>query len=403
VNVDAIEAINYALASRFGGGDVRGVLGPGAANNSKEGGDLIPTIAFGVPGSGAMAILLGAFVPPATATRLNWVPVESFGDLTVNTPVLVVNGRKPGKTLCLTAAVHGDELNGIEMIRRVVYDLDPEKLTGTVIGVPIVNLTAFRRGSRYLPDRRDLNRYFPGNRTGSGAARMAHSFFSEVVHHCDALVDLHTGSFYRTNLPQLRADLSDPGVLELSQSFGSITVLNSRGHPGSLRAAAVRAGIPAVTMEAGEPMRLQSEVVAEGTKAIEALMHKMGMYSRLSIWANPTPAYYQSHWVRADQSGFLFSRVTLGKRVSRGEVLGRITDPITNQHTDIISPYRGRVLGMALDQMVLPGFAAYHIGIQRSDSQLSEGEPMEEEFYDDEDSEREGRPSNVGQIHADEE
>ncbi|MFW7378637.1 MAG: succinylglutamate desuccinylase/aspartoacylase family protein [Oligoflexus sp.] len=337
---------------------------------------------------GVSKFLLGVEVPPATATRLSWTPAESFGDLTAATPVLVVNGSKPGTTLCLVAAVHGDELNGIEMIRRIVYSLEPEKLTGTVIGVPIVNLMAFRRSSRYLPDRRDLNRYFPGNPQGSAASRIAASFFSRVIKHCDVLVDLHTGSFHRTNLTQLRADLSDQKVAELSQHFGSIAVLNGRGHQNSLRAAAVRAGIPAVTMEAGEPLRLQNDIVTEGTKALEALLHKLGMYKLLSFWSKPAPIYYRSVWVRADQGGFLFSRVTLGQRVMAGEVLGVVTDPITNSHTDIISPHQGRVLGMALDQLVLPGFATYHIGIQTPEERLIE-ESQKQNAEPDEDDEEE--------------
>lgn len=325
-------------------------------------------------------VILGVEVPAGTATRLIWTPDDVASGFAERTPVLVVNGRHPGKTLCLTGAVHGDELNGIEMIRRIMYQLDPEKVSGAVIGVPVVNLMGFRRGTRYLPDRRDLNRFFPGNTYGSSASRIAHSFFNNVVKHCDALVDLHTGSFHRTNLTQLRADLSNEAVANLAQSFGQITVLNSRGNPGSLRASAVRAGIPAVTVEAGEPLRLQNDVVAEGAKAIETLLGKMGIYGRVSKWTRQAPVYYKSSWVRADQSGILFSRVPLGKRVVKGEVLGTVTDPITNARSDIVSPFNGRVLGMALDQVVMPGFAAYHIGIQTPEAALIEEAQMSGDY-----------------------
>ncbi len=325
-------------------------------------------------------VILGVEVPAGTSTRLIWTPDDVASGFADRTPILVVNGRNPGKTLCLTGAVHGDELNGIEMIRRIMYQLEPEKVSGTVIGVPVVNLMGFRRSTRYLPDRRDLNRFFPGNTYGSSASRIAHSFFNNIVKHCDALVDIHTGSFHRTNLTQLRADLSNEAVANLAQSFGHITVLNSRGNPGSLRAAAVRAGIPAVTVEAGEPLRLQSDVVAEGAKAIETLLSKMGIYGRSSKWTRQAPVYYKSSWVRSDQSGILFSRVPLGKRVVRGEVLGTVTDPITNARSDIISPFNGRVLGMALDQVVLPGFAAYHIGIQTPEAAMIEEAQMSGEY-----------------------
>lgn len=329
--------------------------------------------------------ILDTEVKPNSSVRLTWSSETAVGGFSEATPILVVSGANPGKTLCLTGAVHGDELNGIEMIRRVMFDIDPAKLTGTIIGVPVANIMGFRRNSRYLPDRRDWNRYFPGNTHGSSASRLAHSFFTKIIMHCDALVDLHTGSFHRTNLPQLRADLADENVARLAQNFGVIAVLNGRGNPNSLRAAAVRAGIPAVTLEAGEPMAMQRDVVEEGVKAINTLLAKTGMYGKQQRWTRIAPVYYRSAWVRANQSGILFSKAELGQRVREDDVLGTVTDPITNARTTIKSPYNGRIIGMALDQVVLPGFAAYHIGIQTpeailiEESQLNEGVPEEDE------------------------
>ena len=164
--------------------------------------------------------LLGSEVLPGTSTRLAWAPGIQIAGLSQPTPVLVVNGANPGPTLCLTGAIHGDELNGIEIVRRTVYDLDPDELSGRVIGIPIVNLQGFQRGSRYLPDRRDLNRHFPGTEWGSLADRIAHSLYTKVILHCDLLVDIHTGSLRRTNLPQLRADMNVPAVAEFTRGFG---------------------------------------------------------------------------------------------------------------------------------------------------------------------------------------
>lgn len=335
--------------------------------------------------------ILDTEVKPGTSVRLTWNSETAVGGFSEATPILVVNGSTPGKTLCLTGAVHGDELNGIEMVRRVVFDMDPQKLTGTIIGVPVANIMGFRRNSRYLPDRRDWNRYFPGNTHGSSASRLAHSFFTKIIMHCDLLIDLHTGSFHRTNLPQLRADLSDESVAQLAQSFGAIAVLNGRGNPNSLRAAAVRAGIPAVTLEAGEPMAMQREVVEEGVQAINTLLAKTGMYGKQKRWNRIAPVYYRSVWVRANQSGILFSRAELGQRVKEDDILGTVTDPITNARSTIKSPHNGRIIGMALDQVVLPGFAAYHIGIQTpeailiEESQMNEG-ILEEDEEDGDDS-----------------
>ena len=308
--------------------------------------------------------ILGSDVRPGETQRLSWAATELFEGVPVSTPVLVMNGTMPGPTLCLTAAVHGDELNGIEMVRRVMHDIDPDKLSGALIGVPIVNVQGFRRGSRYLPDRRDLNRYFPGNPNGSAAARIAHSFFTNVISHCDALVDLHTGSFERANLPQIRADLRNPDVVTLTLGFGSTVILHSTPGVGTLRHAATQAGIPAVTLEAGGPLQLELSEVKDGVKGIESLITSLGMVRRVRFWGAPEPVYYRSSWVRADSGGILLSDVSLGSTVREGDRLGTITDPMSNARVELRSPYSGRIIGMARNQVVMPGFAAFHVGIQ---------------------------------------
>lgn len=321
--------------------------------------------------------ILGTLVPPGETRQLGWYAGDSFTGAPEPTPVFVAHGVERGQTLCVTAAIHGDELNGIEISRQLLYDIDPQRLKGTVIAVPIVNLHGFRQGSRYLPDRRDLNRHFPGHPDGSAASRIAYSLFESVIRHCDALVDLHTGSFHRTNLPQIRADLNIPGVRELTKGFGATAVLHGTGPNGSIRKAATDADIPAVTLEAGEPMRFQPEEVEHGVRALQSLLRHLGMTERFRRWGEPQPLYYESHWVRADHGGILVSRVTLGQRVKEGDILGTITDPITSRRNEVRSPWSGRVLGMALNQAVIPGFAAYHVGIERSEEDLAE--PQAEE------------------------
>lgn len=309
--------------------------------------------------------LLGSTVAPGETRSLLWAASQNFAGMALDTPVLVAHGTKPGPVLCLTAAVHGDELNGIEIVRRVLFSTNAKKLRGTLIGVPIVNLHGFQRSSRYLADRRDLNRHFPGNKDGSSASRIAESFFNSVVMHCDALVDLHTGSFHRTNLIQLRADLSETTVIALTSGFGATAVLDDKGAVGTLRRAAVEAGIPAVTLEAGEPTRLQLNQVEGGAKAIKSLMHDLGMLKKGFVWNEPQPVYYESTWIRADRGGILMSTVALGAKVKKGDLLATVTDPITNMQSLIYAPFDGLVLGMALNQVVMPGFAAFHIGIER--------------------------------------
>jgi predicted deacylase len=315
-------------------------------------------------GDGRSLMLLGKLVTPGSFRRLSWSAGISFEGTTTDTPVLVAHGTSAGPVLCLTAAVHGDELNGIEIVRRVMQDVEPDRLAGTVIGIPIVNLHGFRRGSRYLPDRRDLNRYFPGNANGSAASRIARSLFDNVIRHCDALVDIHTGSLNRTNLPQLRGDLRNAKVRELTTGFGDLVVLHSPGPLGTLRRAATDVGIPAVTLEAGEPMRLEPAKVNEGVEGIMALLDAKAMLPGDTRYSIGPPVYYRSSWIRADYGGILFSVVQLGQSVQVGDVLGTVTDPITNEQNLIYSTIAGKVVGMALNQVVMPGFATFNIGIE---------------------------------------
>jgi predicted deacylase len=317
--------------------------------------------------------LLREEIAPGSFAQLTWLPTETFASAAIPAAVLVAHGSTPGPVVCLTAAIHGDELNGIETVRRIMHDLDPVRLSGTVIGVPIVNIQGFHRGSRYLPDRRDLNRFFPGNRSGSSASRIAHSLFYNIVTRCNALVDLHTGSFQRANLPQIRADLNDPGVVGLTRQFGSMVVLHGVGAKGTLRRAATDAGIPAVTLEAGGPMEVQQEAVASSELGIRALLDGMGMYRELEVRVPPAPAYYQSRWVRTDHGGILSSKVELGHQVLIGDLLGTVVDPLTNQQQEIRSPLRGRVIGMAHDQFVMPGYATFHIGIEGQPEEAIDG------------------------------
>lgn len=343
--------------------DQRNEAVPAQDNRPDDAASLTPAL-----GSATDALpfaLLGATLSPGTFRKLVWDSVDSFAASEIPATVLVAHGVERGPVLCLTAAIHGDELNGIETVRRIMNDLDPDQLRGTVVGVPIVNVQGFNRGSRYLPDRRDLNRFFPGNRRGSAASRIAHSLFTQVIRSCEALVDLHTGSFQRTNLPQIRADLEDPGTRDLAAGFGSTVILHTGGQSGTLRAAATQAGIPTVTLEAGGPLQVQPDAVAASEAALRTLLAARAMYPRdaANNPAPPTaPMCYRSRWVRTDHGGILASAVALGAEVTVGELLASVVDPLSNERHDIRADSDGRVLGMAFDQFVMPGYATFHLG-----------------------------------------
>lgn len=341
---------------------------PASSQDSRSAGDEagFPTVAPVPPFE-----LLGSSVAPGETRTVSWFSNQHYSGIDSAAQVLVAHGSRPGQVLCVVAAVHGDEINGVEIARRVFHRTDPTQLAGTLVVVPITNLHGFERGYRYLADRRDLNRHFPGSAAGSSASRIAHSLFNNVVRHCNALVDLHTGSFHRTNLPQLRADLANPAVVHLTHGFGATAVVDDDGTPGTLRRAANNAGIPAVTLEIGEPMRLQTSEVRHGAKAVRSLMAHLGMVRKSWRWRDPQPVYYESAWVRTARGGILLSSVKLGDTVSAGQVLGVVMDPISNARGEVVAPHIGRIIGMAVNQMVRPGYAVFHIGRERSEKELT--------------------------------
>ncbi len=345
--------------------------------------------------------LLGQEVAHNESAILSWQLESSVDFASAPVSVLVVNGKDPGPILCLTAAVHGDELNGIEIVRRIVHETKPDKLAGAIVAVPIVNLEGFKRATRYLPDRRDLNRYFPGRATGSYASRIAYSFFENVVRNCDYLIDIHTGSLDRTNLPQLRADLNNRAVANLAEKMGSIVVLQSRGGLGTLRRAATDAGIPAVTIEAGAPNNLQKEAVEKGVESVKSALRSLGLVESKRWERSKEPVYFRSRWVRAQTGGILFSRVELGDKVKPGTVLGLISNPVTNKTTRLKSTQEGRVIGMSLNRIMHPGFAAYHIGLKSSAIEAAQPENSDQQSLAESDESQDNAGLRLPQAEAD--
>jgi hypothetical protein len=317
------------------------------------------------PGAWGALTILGGEVAPGEKREVIFFTTESFQASSVKSPVLVVRGTEPGPTLCLTAAVHGDELNGVEVVRRVLDETNPRGFRGTLIGVPIVNVLGFERSSRYLPDRRDLNRYFPGHPRGSSASRIAYTFFEAIVRKCDALVDLHTGSFHRANMPQIRGDLLNPKVAALAKGFGADVVVHHRGREGTLRRAATDAGIPTIIYEGGEPMRFQPSEIERGAAGVRNLLVELGHLGGRRLLGPAFRTFYETHWIRVNHGGILVSDVHLGDWVDTQQRLGLITDPMGRGRGRVTSPYKGRVIGIGLAPVVMPGAAVYHIGLER--------------------------------------
>lgn len=316
--------------------------------------------------------ILGVTIEPGTKQTVRWLSGQSPLGTPVENVALIVNGNKPGPVLGLIAAIHGDELNGIEIIRQVVHDLDPGKIRGTVVAVPIVNLEGFVKKERYLGDRRDLNRYFPGNQNGSHTSRVAHLLFSQIIQHCDLIVDLHTGSFFRENLPQLRVDLTVDGMTELVEGFGAMTALHSVAPSGSLRGAATAAGIPAIVVEVGGPLSLEMDKVGEGVKSLQSFIQTIGITPKRGFKRAPQPLFYESGWLRAESGGIFISKVELGDQVKVNQVLAEVSNPVTNQTVQIKANVDGTILGRAQNQFVSPGFGLFHIGHKKTVEEIEE-------------------------------
>ena len=280
----------------------------------------------------------------------------------VDLPVRVVHGREDGPTIWVDAAIHGDEAVGVEVVRQVLAGLDPKQLRGTVIAVPIVNVLGFMTGDRYLPDRRDLNRSFPGSARGSLASRIAHLMMTEVVAQCEVGIDLHTGSDRRTNLPQVRADLDDPRTRELASAFGAPVMLHARLRDGSLRAAALEAGATVLLYEAGEAWRMDAWAVEAGVLGVRRVLASLGMIEPLDEEPPaPSLASRRSGWVRARGTGMLHLEVGLGERVEKGQRLGGLFDSFGKRVRLVHAERSGIVIGRTEAPLVNGGDAVVHV------------------------------------------
>jgi uncharacterized protein len=305
-------------------------------------------------------------------------------------PVHVVHGKKDGPRLFVSAAVHGDELNGVEIVRRLLEVKALRRLMGTLVAVPVVNVYGLIHQSRYLPDRRDLNRSFPGSVAGSLTARVAHLLLEEIVRHCSHGIDLHTGAIHRTNLPQIRANLDDAETERLARAFGVPVLLNSAVRDGSLREAAAELGIPMLLYEAGEGLRFDEVSIRAGLTGILNVMRELGMIPvsrKRSREAVPFVAR-SSIWTRAHESGLLRTLVALGARVSRGDVLGYISDPYSGTQHPVKASTRGVVIGRVQIPSVHECEALFHIARFSDDHEeiADEVEAFQQTHLDDQDA-----------------
>lgn len=307
--------------------------------------------------------IAGRVIQPGERIQFDLPTANLFTHTPLNMPIEVIHGRYAGPVLLICAAIHGDELNGVEIIRRVRSFRGIDKLHGTLVLVPVVNLFGFIHQSRYLPDRRDLNRCFPGSEKGSIASRVAYKFFNEVVQHSTHVIDLHTAAINRDNLPQIRAALEEPGVNELATGFSIPVIINSDLIESSLRYEAGKLGIPVITYEAGEALRLSEKCIVTGVRGIVSVMRTLGMLpsKRIStVRAEPYIAR-SSSWFRAPIDGMFRPLCKLGTRVKKGDTLGVVSAPFSSDEVVLSANSNGIVICVSNLPLVNEGEALFHI------------------------------------------
>lgn len=306
-------------------------------------------------------IIAGKRFARGTTTDLRLKVSETYTGDPMEIPVRVIRAKQSGPVLLLTAAIHGDEINGTGIIRELVFGQPPQLVRGTLICAPVVNLLGFENQHRYTPDRRDLNRSFPGSPNGSMASRVANVIFRELIANADYCIDFHSAAIHRTNYPNVRADLSIPAVRELAEAFGVELIVKGKGPEGSFRRSACAKGCPTIILEAGEVAKIEPAVLEVGLRGINNVLAHLEM-----IKGNPTPPRFQAiinktSWVRAELGGLLRFHVAPGEPVTAGQAIATNESVFGDARSSIISPSDGIVLGMTTNPAVKPGEPVCHI------------------------------------------
>lgn len=303
----------------------------------------------------------GVVVPPGETRHIKLKISESFISTPVQLPVTIVNGVRNGPHLVLTAASHGDEMNGTAMIRELIFNVDHTSLAGALFCVPVMNIPGFLAQSRDLPDGRDLNRYFPGKPDGNPAQRMAGSVFAEIIRLCDYGLDLHTAGEGRINLLQVRGDMDNAEVRRIALAFGTEVIIDEVGISGTLRRAATEQGVPTITVEAGEPLKFEKEIVRQGLQGVLNVLYELGML----LGEKKRPPFQiivkETEWVRADRGGILEMKARAGQLVREEAELCSITNPFGKEVDILRAPFTGIVVGVTTRPVASPGSPICHL------------------------------------------
>jgi predicted deacylase len=305
----------------------------------------------------------GGKVAPGERQNLRYGISETYLGDPVRIPVTIVNGERDGPTVFLSAAAHGDELNGIEVVREVAFEWDLDGLAGTIVCLPVLNVQGFLTQQRYLPIYdRDLNRSFPGDPTSTSAKRMAHAIFRNFVEPCDLGVDFHTSTRGRTNMLHVRADMDRGPVSRLARAFGASVIVDGAGSDGTLRGEATRAGVPTVTVEMGQAHRFERSLIDTALDGVRSVFAEYGLRDLDRVrWPGWRTIVTDKTWIRADAGGIVDMHYDRGGLVREGERICTITDPFKADGTPVRAPFTGVLIGVLENPVVYPGNPICHL------------------------------------------
>ena len=305
-------------------------------------------------------------VPEQGKLARGWIPTEeTYLGFPQKIPIIYARGKKSGPKLAVLSTIHGDEINGVHIIHQLAEQIDPDELSGDLLMFPVINMPAFQIQSRYLPDRRDMNRLFPGKEDGSEGSRLAFLLWENFLSSCDAGIDLHSASYNRWNYPHLRGNMRLERVRYLAKFFGAAVTMHSQGVLGSLRREASRRGIPFLLFEAGQVNRFEQDVAQIGLEGIWNVMKGMEMIKKRPKFVEKSPPskkfYTKSHWIRAESGGLFTAIKRPGDKVKKGEIMGEVVSLLGKKKSDVLADVPGRILGFNLHPQVVPGRALFHI------------------------------------------
>jgi predicted deacylase len=302
----------------------------------------------------------GGVVEPGESQKFQFPVSETYLGDPVRIPVTIVNGSEPGPTCFLSAAIHGDELNGIEVVREVADEWDHDDIHGCLVGLPVLNVPGFTTQERYLPIyERDLNRAFPGKQDSTSAYRIAYQIYENFISPCDFGVDFHTSTRGRTNMFHVRADMNDEDTARLARSFGTNVIIAGEGSEGMLRREATEDGIPTITIEMGEAHRFERELIDEALSGVRSVFAEYGLYPQECVrwpgWRTIIEGWGERTWLRADTGGLVDMHYDEGDLVHEGETICTISSPFSESVETVRAPFTGLLIGVLENPVVYPG------------------------------------------------